>query len=133
MRSKLPCVPHLGGQRSEHSCQIKLVEDGTRMPDPLEIAFNEAMLDIYRRAKAEAKYNATLFLQMVVDQGGLQAAQTLINSSTVSTGYTALWERGRLDLTVEAMVLRSRGFYPLFTSDELETCERRLREFGYEP
>ena len=73
------------------------------MPNVREIEFHEAMLNIYRRAKAEAKYNATLFLQMVVDHGGLQAARTLINSNIVSTGYTALWDRGRLDLTVEAM------------------------------
>ena len=102
------------------------------MPDALEIEFNEAMLNIYRRAKTEAKYNATLFLRMVIDQGGLQAARTLIDSSSVSTGYTALWERGRLDLTVEAMVVQSHRYHPLFTSDELKICEERLREYGYE-
>ena len=101
------------------------------MPDALEIEFHEAMLNIYRRARVEAKYNATLFLQMVVDQGGLQAARTLISSSSVSSGYTALWERGRLDLTVEAMVLQSHRYHPLFTDDELKICEERLREYGY--
>ena len=102
------------------------------MPDVLEIEFHEEMLNIYRRAKAEAKYNAMLFLQMVVDQGGLQAARTLINSSSVSSGYTALWERDRLDLTVEAMVLQSHRYHPLFTDDELKICEERLLEYGYE-
>ena len=32
--------------------------------------FNEAMLDVYRRAKAEAGYNATRFLGMVTEMGG---------------------------------------------------------------
>ena len=78
------------------------------------------------------KVQRDAFLQMVVDQGGLQAARTLITSNTVSTGYTALWDRGRLDLTVEAMVLRSHRYHPLFTNEELKICEKRLREYGYE-
>ena len=101
------------------------------MPKPLEIEFHEAMLDIYRRAKSEAKYNAQRFLQMVIDHGGIEAARMLIHADTVSDGYTALWERGRLDLTVEAMILGSEQFHPLFTKDELAICSRRLTEYGY--
>lgn len=101
------------------------------MPDTLEIQFNEAMLDIYRKAKSEAKYNAQRFLQMVVDHGGLEAARMLIHSDTVSEGYTALWERGRLDLTVEAMVTETKQFHSLFTEEELEICFRRLGEYNY--
>jgi len=101
------------------------------MPKPLEIEFHEAMLDIYRRAKSEAKYNAQRFLQMVIDHGGIEAARMLIHADTVSDGYTALWERGRLDLTVEAMILGSEQFHPLFTEDELAICSRRLTEYGY--
>ena len=53
-------------------------------------------------------------------------------TNSVSTAYAALWERGRLDLTVEAMVLQSHRYHPLFTSDELKICEKRLREYGDE-
>ena len=92
--------------------------------------FNEAMLDIYRRAKAEADYNATRFLRMVLERGGLETAQYLLRASTVSDGYTALWERNRLDLTVEAMILRSewRG---LFSDVDRQIAVKRLREYGY--
>lgn len=103
------------------------------MPDPLEIEFHEAMLEIYRRAKSEAKYNAQRFLQMVVDQGGVKAARMLIHANAVSDGYTALWERERLDLTVEAMIVASDRFHSLFTQDELSICSRRLTDYGYEP
>ncbi|MXZ33033.1 MAG: hypothetical protein F4234_09205 [Gammaproteobacteria bacterium] len=98
------------------------------MPDALESQFHEAMLDIYRRAKEEAGYNASLFLRMVVDQGGLQAARKLINSREPSSGYTRLFELDRLDLTVEAVVLQSSHFHPLFTEQELEVCKTRLRD-----
>src|SRR2546425_4604244 len=76
------------------------------MPSDLEKRFNEAMLDVYRRAKADAGYNATRFLGMVSEMGGCETARTLLHAPTVSEGYTALWERGRLDLTVEAVILQ---------------------------
>ena len=62
------------------------------------------MMDIYVRAKIEAGYVATIFHRMLCDHGGLETARHLINDQTVSSGYTALWERKRLDLTVEAVV-----------------------------
>ena len=68
------------------------------MPTEAESQFNEAMLNIYRRAKTEAGYNATRFLSMVVEHGGLKTARYLLHAATVSEGYTALWERKRLDL-----------------------------------
>ena len=102
------------------------------MPTQLEIEFHESMLDIYRKAKSEAGYNAQRFLQMVVDHGGPEAARMLINSRTVSDGYTALYERGRLDLTVEAMVLETDKYHPLFTTDQLDICAERLQAYNYQ-
>lgn len=103
----------------------------TECPD-LEIAFHEAMLNIYRTAKSEAKYNAQRFLQMVVDHGGVAAAHMLINAETVSEGYTALWEKGRLDLTVEAMVVNTPKFHSLFSENELQICRERLQQYGFQ-
>ena len=101
------------------------------MPTRLEEEFHLAMEDIYRRAREEIGYNARVFLRMVAEHGGLETARRLINAPTVSDGYTALWERGRLDLTVEAKVIERPLFYELFTRDELEICRRRLSEYGY--
>ena len=101
------------------------------MTDPKELQFHEAMLDIYRRAKSEAKYNAIRFLQMVTDHGGVRTARMLINSATVSEGYTALWERKRLDLTVEAMILENEKYHALFTEAELTICRKRLGQYEY--
>lgn len=64
----------------------------------LKAQFDLAMFDVYRRAKAEANYNATIFLQMITDSGGLLTAKTLINAPKPSDGYTALYMKGRLDL-----------------------------------
>jgi hypothetical protein len=100
------------------------------MPD-LEAQFGEAMFDIYRRAKTEAKYNATVFLQMLTDNGGLRTAKTLINSAKPSDGYTALYLREHLDLTVEAVVMDNPRWHSLFAPEELERAEKRLRAYGY--
>ena len=97
----------------------------------LEKQFDGAMFDIYRRAKVEAGYSATIFLQMVSDRGGLDTAKYLINSRKPSDGYTHLYERGRLDLTAEAMIVGNVKWHELFTSEELDRARQRLKEYGY--
>ena len=101
------------------------------MKNQIEIEFHEAMLDIYRKAQREEGYTASRFLQMVVEHGGLEAANILINADNVSEGYAALWERGRLELTVEAVILDNEKFHSLFTGTQLIICETRLQQYGY--
>jgi hypothetical protein len=74
------------------------------MNEELTGDFDQEMLGIYQRAHSEANYNATRFLQMLHEQRGLETARILLHSANVSEGYTALWDRGRLDLTVEAVI-----------------------------
>lgn len=93
--------------------------------------FDGAMFEIYRRAKSEADYNATIFLRMISERGGLATAKYLINSPRPSDGYTHLYERGRLDLTVEAMIVENRRWWDLFTDDELQKAKNRLKQYGY--
>lgn len=100
------------------------------MPEPDEAAFHVAMLSIYESAKMECKYNATRFLQMVVERGGLETARYLLHAPGLSDGFTALWQRDRLDLTVEALVIKPR-WRTLFTEEELAIAADRLRGLGY--
>ena len=95
--------------------------------------FDAAMFEIYRRAKLEAGYNATIFLRMLSDRGGLATAKYLINSPIPSDGYTHLYERARLDLTVEAMVVENTRWHELFTREELATANSQLKQYGYGP
>ena len=93
--------------------------------------FDKAMLEIYQRAKSEAGYNATIFLRMLGDRGGLATAKYLINSPKPSEGYTHLYERGHLNLTVEAMIVENTKWHELFTSNELAKARLRLKQYGY--
>jgi hypothetical protein len=48
----------------------------------------------------------------------------------VHEGFTKLWELGRLDLTVEAIILRN-PFNQLFSREVLNTARERLGQLGY--
>lgn len=104
------------------------------MPEDLVLkTFDAAMFEVWRRAKAEAKYNATAFLTMLQRQGGWLTAKALINAPRQSDGFTALHLARRLDLTVEALVLGHAEWAALFTQEELDKAERRLVQNGYKP
>jgi len=111
---------------------VPVVEPTKKAPANREAAFHDAMLEIYERAKAECKYYATRFLQMVVERGGLQTARYLLHAPGLSDGFTALWECKRLDLTVEAYVLKPE-WRELFTEEEIKVATKRLSELGYTP
>ena len=78
----------------------------------------------------EIGYNANRFIGMLSEHGGLETARMLLNASTVSDGYAALWERGRIDLTVEAVILEPQ-WTGLFTPQERRIAITRLRDFQY--
>ena len=66
------------------------MSDGAEVDDA--VAFHRAMVEIYERAKREASYNATYFLRMVSDLGGLETARQLLRGRAVSDGFAALWK-----------------------------------------
>lgn len=94
-------------------------------------AFDDAMVSIYRRAKEETGYVASYFIQMVSELGGLEAARQLIRAQAPSEGFTTLWERGRLDLSVEYHVLLP-SFEHLFDRRERDIAYRRLKDYGFD-
>lgn len=98
----------------------------------LELRFDQSMVEIYRTSKRELGYNATRFLQLIVDQGGLAAARQLLWSDKPSDGFTTLWQHHRLDLSVEALVLL-KEFAPLFSDDDRAQARLRLESYGWRP
>ncbi|MGA3526451.1 AAA domain-containing protein [Melissospora conviva] len=94
-------------------------------PDLVEHSFHLAMVRVLARARDEANYNSTQLLKMVADRGGLGAARHLLHNLALSDGFTTLWERGRVDLTVESLVLQEQ-YQSLFTEDELAVARGRV-------
>ena len=97
----------------------------------VEKRFEQEMIDIYTTAKKECGYNASRFLQLVGAKGGLAAAKRLIGKPGGTDGFTTLWEHNRLDLSVEAHVLKPE-YATLFSDEERKLCRDRLKEFGYQ-
>ncbi len=100
------------------------------MPAKLETQFHREMVLIYVKARDECNYNATRFLQMVNTQGGLAAAKSLLQTDNFSEGLTEFWKLGRLDISMEALILKD-PWSALFTEAELKIARRRLQDLKY--
>lgn len=97
--------------------------------DPIDVQFTDAMRDIYRKAVQACNYRPIRFLQMVEELGGVATAKRLLAGS-VQEGFATLWQCGRLDLSVEALVLQPQ-WQRLFTQAELAEARQRLQGAGY--
>lgn len=102
----------------------------------LERRFHEAMLEIFQLAGEATRrrrpdgtiargYWASYFLRGVRNHGGLEYARRLLRTPGTTDGFQRLAEEGRLDLTMEALVLKPQ-FSRLFTEAELSIASRRL-------
>ena len=98
----------------------------------LKRRFEAGMQEIYDRAGKEVGYWATRYLQMLRRRGGMDTARYLLHQRVTSDGYARLRDAGRLDLTVEALVLRPE-FAPLFDTAELEQASLRLKQYKSMP
>jgi hypothetical protein len=96
----------------------------------VEAEFAAQMRGIYDRGRQEANYTASYFLSMLADLGPLVTARKLLHAPAVSDSFAALWERGRLDLTVEALIQKPE-FADLFDEHERDIAAKRLSQFGY--
>ncbi len=70
---------------------------------------------------------------MVNNHGGLETAKILLREEEPRGGFVALHEQGRLDVTMEALIVENEKWHPLFTQEEIGIAENRLSDFGYKP
>jgi hypothetical protein len=94
--------------------------------------FHASMLDIYWLAGDATGYWASYFLRGVRNKGGIMEARDLLRKTGTSPGFERLKEEGRLDLSMEAVVIRPE-YASLFTSAEIELAHARLIDAGYRP
>jgi hypothetical protein len=95
-----------------------------------ERQFHQAMVGLYETAKRDLGYNATRFLQMISEQGGVATARQLLWSDQPSDGFTTLWSHHRLDLSVESHVLKPE-YQDLFTDADRQQARGRLTAYGW--
>ncbi|MEO5366450.1 MAG: hypothetical protein H7831_08870 [Magnetococcus sp. WYHC-3] len=69
-----------------------------------ESGFHKEMRRIYHEAK-NAGYDGKYFIRMVNEHGGLAAAKRLLSQNKVHDGLVNLFVIGRLDLSMEHLVV----------------------------
>jgi hypothetical protein len=115
---------------------------GYETATPLERRFHDAMLDIFRLAGEATRkqrtdgtyvrgYWASYFLRGVRNHGGVAYAHQLLHTEGTTDGFKRLTDEGRLDLTMEALVLRPE-FEPLFSAQERQVAASRFARAGYQ-
>jgi hypothetical protein len=97
----------------------------------LEQAFNQDMAKTYQEA-VKIGYRPARFLQMLSENGGVETARIILSQPNTTDGFTTLWEKKRLDLSVEAVVLKPE-YAPLFSADDRAKAQARLAEVDYTP
>lgn len=96
----------------------------------IEVQFTKDLINAYKIAKKECNYTASRFLQLVEEKGCVGAVKQLIHKQGESYGFTILWENHRLDLSVEAYVLKPE-YKTLFTEEERKICKERLLKYNF--
>ena len=115
-------VNYWKSQTTTDETPTRLVEDFTR-----------ELLDKYQEAVRVCNYRATVFRGLIEARGAVGACKFLLGTEEPAVGFAALWECGRLDLTLEATIADNPNWHPLFTEAELQVARRRLEELGYTP
>ena len=95
-----------------------------------EEQFQKEILANCEMARQTCGTNPARFLMQVESYGALKAVQELIRRRRVSDGFDRLQTAGRLDLSVEASVIR-KEYAALFSDEEVNYCLDVLLECGY--
>jgi len=98
--------------------------------DYLKNKFNEDVLQAVEDSK-KIGYVPARFIQMLQQNGNNahEVVQDLV-SRKVTDGLTALCLKGRLDLSMEAIVVKPE-YAELFSEDILNICKKKLKKCGY--
>lgn len=98
--------------------------------DNLEQQFQNEMLYTYREAK-KLGYKPGIFLDMIATYGAVNTAKKLLATEDyIQDGVKRLWELKRLDLSMEASVIKP-SYKELFTKEEIYIAQKRLEDLGY--
>lgn len=88
-----------------------------------EKMFTADMIDLYKQGKTIG-FNSTRFLNMISEYGGYETACRLIAGRDDVSGFTELWAVGRLDLSMEYLVVNEWSH--IFTDEQVKICADRL-------
>ncbi len=96
----------------------------------LKNKFNDEVIVAVEEIK-KIGYVPTRFIQMLQQQGNnaYEVVQRLV-AKDASSGLEKLWEKGRLDLSMEALMVKPE-YRELFPEEILNICNKKLKKYGY--
>jgi hypothetical protein len=98
--------------------------------DELRDSFEAEMWRLVDEPLKRFGYNAGYYRRMLRDHGALETARRLAGDPRYHDGLTRLWQENALDLSVEAVVLRS-PWNRLFSAEVLAAARAKLDALGY--
>ncbi|GGH36841.1 hypothetical protein GCM10007423_29420 [Dyadobacter endophyticus] len=82
---------------------------------------------LYQRIQNEIKSNTPRYFSiMLAAKGALATASELLSSTDPTDGFTILLLMGRLDLTIEFLVVNNPKYHPLFSESMLKNAKLRI-------
>ena len=99
--------------------------------ETIEDRFKRDLLDISEQA-TKLHYYPARFVQMIHELGAFPTAKALLIDADIQSGLVRLWELGRLDLSLEAQVLKPE-YSSEFSDVERRSARERLEKLGWPP
>ena len=100
--------------------------------DQLKKSFHQEMINLYKMIIKLVKYKPTRLMDYINKYGGYEAAVKYISTESNVQDFAVLWEKERLDLSVEALIT-SETYRVLFPEEMVAFCDRKLKEYSYAP
>ncbi len=96
----------------------------------LEKKLQQEVIKNCERAEKQYDCKMTRFLQTIERFGIVKTAQEILKKGRTSDCFNKLAEAGRLDLTMEATIVKGE-YAELFTDEQVNDCYELLCEKGY--
>jgi hypothetical protein len=82
---------------------------------------------LYEKIRKEIRSNTPKYFSIIlVEKGALATANEILNSTDPTDGFTILLLMGRLDLTLEFLIVNNPKYHPLFSETMLNNAKLRI-------
>ena len=105
--------------------------DSERPRDEVVAELERELISLSARIQ-ETGVSTQVLSQLLEQNGAVSAVQTLLRPGAPGYGFAELWQQGRLDLTVETLVVGNDHFARLFGAAAVERAAGRLANYGFE-
>ena len=97
---------------------------------PKQNHFHEELIKLYHTMIRDCGHRAAKLLSLIDELGAVGAVAKIVGKNLPSLTFVKLYNKHRIDLTLEAFILRDE-FRVLFTVDIIKKCMNRLENVHF--